>query len=92
MPNRKSTHDISPKIRAATFRAIARLGGDEKLASMIEESFKTDFLGTLNTLARFSVRENTNTVEVGDSLLSILQKTNQDIPELKQIENVSRIQ
>ena len=61
MPNRKGKHDVAPLIRGAFIRCIARIADGEEnegaLATLMEESLKDDFKGTLNVLSKFTVRE-----------------------------------
>ncbi len=78
----KAKHDIAPKIRAAFFRAIARKGGDEELATLIGNSMDNDFIATLNVISKFTVREQAVTGNIKhdhDHRVTIIQTETQRI-------------
>ena len=59
--NRKGKHDIAPLVRAALLRAAARKSKDgdavSYLATQFEKCLEEDFLGTLNAVGKYTVRE-----------------------------------
>ena len=61
MGNRKAKNDIAPIIRFNGLEGLRKLASDRgvMISDLFAESFKVDFLKTLDTVAKFTVREKT---------------------------------
>lgn len=80
---RTGVHDLSPKVRAAFVRALARLAKDPsdaktetQLATLIEKSLEKDFIATMTMIAKFNPRESTIKADVV-GLADVLKELNE---------------